>query len=186
MELERLVTWFNDNFTAHDILQMHVFVDDEDTSRATGTQVMLCERYDCDIITTSRVVSVTTLLPGDHSSTDDACEDRGGASSDERTTVDKLVPAPMWTSPRVQWKAGGIRRWKSNNTSMYVFDSIASASAYLRLVRLVFDEFPYVRAVRRNSAIRLANLDDATGGEESEASTSTRRRPYTPRVHISD
>lgn len=120
MTSDAVVRWFHNKLG--DVMSMY-------TLPAAAPAYVLNENYSCDIITTSRLVTV-----GDE-------------------TV--LLPAAAWSSELVEWKTAPD--FTVNGASMYVFGSFDELLRYLRYLRTFHDDIGYF-ARRANAEKEVERL----------------------------
>lgn len=152
-----IIKWLNRECCTDNVLFSFYTIkgekDDELAGTKSGPAIMLVERLDCNIITTSRLVQ-------------------------SRYGKELLIPLPFWTSGKVKLKHS--LNWKCNGSNMYVFDNLKDVLDYIYHIRLVFEEFDYVKSARKNSRIRLNSLKDV-----SIEPTQKKKKTFVPKIFIS-
>lgn len=123
-----------------------------------NVEIILIERIDCNIISTSRLVKT-------------------------KSGKELILPLPMWISSKIKWKKG-LLDWEYNASNMYIFNNLKDFINYISYVKLLFNEFDYVKAVRKNNTLRLKNLKDVDSVDVVKKKKLNKKK-FVPKVFIS-
>lgn len=123
-----------------------------------NVEIILIERIDCNIISTSRLVK-------------------------NKSGKELILPLPMWISSKIKWKKG-LLDWEYNASNMYIFNNLKDFINYISYVKLLFNEFDYVKAVRKNNTLRLKNLKDVDSVDVVKKKKLNKKK-FVPKVFIS-
>lgn len=129
----------------------------KDIDEDENVEIILIERIDCNIISTSRLVK-------------------------NKSGKELILPLPMWISSKIKWKKG-LLDWEYNASNMYIFNNLKDFINYISYVKLLFNEFDYVKAVRKNNTLRLQNLKDVDSVDVVKKKLN--KKKFVPKVFIS-
>lgn len=129
----------------------------KDIDENENVEIILIERIDCNIISTSRLVK-------------------------NKSGKELILPLPMWISSKIKWKKG-LLDWEYNASNMYIFNNLKDFINYISYVKLLFNEFDYVKAVRKNNTLRLKNFKDVDSVDVVKKKLN--KKKFVPKVFIS-
>lgn len=129
----------------------------KDIDENENVEIILIERIDCNIISTSRLVK-------------------------NKSGKELLLPLPMWISSKIKWKKS-LLNWEYNASNMYIFNDLKDFINYIGYVKLLFNEFDYVKAVRKNNKLRIQNLKDVDSVDVVNKKSS--KKKFVPKIFIS-
>lgn len=151
-----------ENFEKYDIVRDSELYKRErllskDIDENENVEIILIERIDCNIISTSRLLK-------------------------NKSGKELILPLPMWISSKIKWKKG-LLDWEYNASNMYIFNNLRDFINYISYVKLLFNEFDYVKAVRKNNTLRLKNLKDVDSVDVVKKKLN--KKKFVPKVFIS-
>jgi len=118
--------WFNSEL--HDYMDLYV-------DSGSGAYILV-EKYNCDIIATSRIY--------------------------EGIGTTKLLPPNAWDHSTVKWNVhSDSRKYQTNACSLYTFNTFQDFVAYIKVLYATKDSIPFFQLQQQLQEERLARLVDA-------------------------